>query len=177
VAGHNAGGIYYSASPVFPLEIINTTIVGNTADANQLGSGKGGGIYGASFQENVYLRNSILFGNIDTGGETPDCAGVVVSEDYNFVGDPSGCSLIGNLFNSFIGVDPLLASLADNGGPTQTMALPPNSPAINTGSCLDLDGQFVLFDQRGFPRPPVNCDVGAFELTLGVQSVLPLIMR
>jgi hypothetical protein len=52
--------------------------------------------------------------------------------------------------------DPQLAALADNGGPTETMALAAGSPAIDVGtSCPDTD-------QRGMPRNG-PCDAGAFE--------------
>ena len=57
-----------------------------------------------------------------------------------------------------------LDSLADNGGPTQTMALGSDSAAIDyipisTGLCPSTD-------QRGFLRPDdgeIACDVGAYE--------------
>ena len=57
--------------------------------------------------------------------------------------------------------DPLLAPLADNGGPTLTHALLAGSPAIDTG-----DNFFGLpTDQRGSPRVSgVATDIGAFEL-------------
>lgn len=52
--------------------------------------------------------------------------------------------------------DPALAALADNGGPTQTMALAAASPAVDAGkTCPTLD-------QRGKPRVGA-CDSGAFE--------------
>jgi hypothetical protein len=52
--------------------------------------------------------------------------------------------------------DPLLDPLADNGGPTETMALRAGSPAIDLGSgCPPRD-------QRGVPRAGV-CDSGAYE--------------
>lgn len=53
-----------------------------------------------------------------------------------------------------------LGPLADNGGPTETHALPPDSPAVDaaTGDC-------PASDQRGASRPYGSaCDVGAFEL-------------
>lgn len=53
-------------------------------------------------------------------------------------------------------VDPLLEALADNEGPTPTMALTAGSPAI------DLGGECSMFDQRGMPRVGA-CDAGAFE--------------
>ena len=53
-------------------------------------------------------------------------------------------------------VDPLLEPLADNGGPTPTMALGDESPAIDAGAdCPETD-------QRGEPRAGA-CDVGAYE--------------
>lgn len=52
--------------------------------------------------------------------------------------------------------DPMLQALADNGGPTPTMALSAGSPAIDAGTgCPE-------FDQRGEPRVG-PCDSGAFE--------------
>jgi hypothetical protein len=52
--------------------------------------------------------------------------------------------------------DPALEALADNGGPTETMALPAGSPAIDVGAdCSELD-------QRGMPRAGA-CDSGAYE--------------
>ena len=58
-----------------------------------------------------------------------------------------------------VGVDPLLdpAGLQDNGGPTQTFALLPGSPALDAGSndqAVGPDGQPLAYDQPGpgFPR-------------------------
>ena len=56
--------------------------------------------------------------------------------------------------------DPLLGPLQDNGGPTQTHALLPGSPAIDHGS--NSGGQ--PSDQRGRPREVGGLpDIGAFE--------------
>ncbi|HEY2976231.1 MAG TPA: choice-of-anchor Q domain-containing protein, partial [Pyrinomonadaceae bacterium] len=68
------------------------------------------------------------------------------------------------------GANPMLAALADNGGPTHTMALSTGSPAIDAGVAAG-----ASFDQRGLPRtfddPGVvnaatsdGTDIGAFEL-------------
>lgn len=177
-AGSHGGGIYYSTSANVDLEIVNATIVQNIADFDASGSGSGGGFasQGSPF-ENVFMRNSILFGNIDTGGEAPDCDGTIVSRDYNFIGDLTSCDLVDDPGNTVIGVDPLLLPLADNGGPTRTMALQQNSPASGAGSCTDLDDSPVIFDQRMFPRPVMDCDVGAFELDPWHIAVLPFIHR
>jgi len=65
--------------------------------------------------------------------------------------------------------------LADNGGPTQTLAIEPNSPAINAGDesvCSSTTGTAPVanLDQRGFVRPApgeTNCSIGAFEYHSG----------
>jgi hypothetical protein len=62
---------------------------------------------------------------------------------------------------------PWPGALADNGGPTLTHALPPDSPAVDAGVCGTL-----LTDQRGESRPgqgSTRCDAGAFE----AQGVAP----
>jgi hypothetical protein len=58
------------------------------------------------------------------------------------------------------GTNPLLAPLANNGGPTQTRALLPGSPAVDkyTGA------ECPALDQRAYKRPAGQaCDIGAFE--------------
>jgi hypothetical protein len=77
-----------------------------------------------------------------------------------------------------INTDPLLGSLADNGGLTQTMALLPGSPAIDQGTSAG-----ATTDQRGDPRPrnitavansDDGADVGAFELQSTTASPISL---
>src|SRR5262249_50678305 len=79
----------------------------------------------------------------------------------------------------FINTDPQLGPLQNNGGPTQTQALLPGSPAIDAGD----NAGCPATDQRGGPRPldakvagVAVCDIGAFEVeTLGfIQASLEL---
>jgi len=72
----------------------------------------------------------------------------------------------GDVFGSFdgtpnlIGGDPRLSPLADNGGPTWTMALLPDSPVIDAAATLP----DVTTDQRGVVRPYGTApDLGAYE--------------
>jgi parallel beta-helix repeat protein len=59
--------------------------------------------------------------------------------------------------------DPLLTSLGQFGGPTETDAILAGSPAIGAGSgCPPID-------QRGFTRSD-PCDIGAFEYVAGVTA-------
>ena len=55
--------------------------------------------------------------------------------------------------------DPELGPLADDGGPTQTMALLPGSPAIGAGTAVS----GVTTDQRGQPLDTPTPDVGAYQ--------------
>lgn len=58
-----------------------------------------------------------------------------------------------------------LGFLQNNGGPTETQALSHRSAAVDiVTDCTFINGDPVLTDQRGFLRPPTNCDAGAFEL-------------
>ena len=65
------------------------------------------------------------------------------------------------------GVDPQLLPLANNGGPTETHALSPTSPAVDAGATTT-----VASDQRGFLRD-ANPDSGAFELNATTTASNP----
>jgi CSLREA domain-containing protein len=55
----------------------------------------------------------------------------------------------------------------DNGGPTLTIGLTPNTktnPAVDAGGNDTCKGSIGAIDQRGRPRPVNACDIGAFEL-------------
>jgi hypothetical protein len=141
------------------LTISNSTLSGNTA-YGALGS-TGGGIYNSA--ASATLQNSIV-ANSPSGG---NCYGTVTSKGYN-LGSDSTCNLSGpgDLNNT----DPMLGPLQNNGGPTQTMALPSGSPAIDAGNprgCTDGLGHLLKTDQRGKPRPNPEdtggCDIGAYE--------------
>ncbi|MBP7475841.1 MAG: Ig-like domain repeat protein, partial [Pyrinomonadaceae bacterium] len=93
-----------------------------------------------------------------------------VNASYSLVEEGLTC-LNGTNSNNLTG-DPMLGPLANNGGPTQTHALMPTSPAYDKGNAFGL-----TLDQRGagFPRtinnpsiPPAtggdNTDIGAFEI-------------
>ena len=91
----------------------------------------------------------------------------MTSDGYNISSD-STCGFGGP--GDMRDTDPLLGPLQNNGGPTQTMALPSGSPAIDTGNptaCTDSLGHLLKTDQRGMPRPDKEdtggCDIGAYE--------------
>jgi hypothetical protein len=61
--------------------------------------------------------------------------------------------------DNLVDTNPELLPLADNGGPTETEALAPTSPAIGADAACPPP----TTDQRGVPRPPGHCDIGAFQ--------------
>ena len=87
---------------------------------------------------------------------------------YNLIGTGGSGGLVNGTNGNQVGVaNPGLGPLAYYGGPTQTIALLPGSPAIGAGSnalAVDANGNRLTTDQRGFPRI-VNgiVDIGAFE--------------
>jgi len=147
------GGLFQSAGT---LVINNSTFSGNIAR-----EGKGGAIFNIK-GSTVVLQNSIVANN--TGG---NCHGHVASNGYNLSSDNS-CNFNGP--GDLNDTDPKLGNLRNNGGPTKTMALPPGSPAIDSGNpsgCTDGQGHLLKTDQRGKPRPDKEdtggCDMGAYE--------------
>lgn len=132
--------------------IANSTITNNSAYT-------GGGIY--SNDTTINTLSSIISGNTsDEGGDDIYLNGGEANSLFSILGTTSG-DVYDRGFNEFY-ADPLLAPLADNGGPTETHALMAGSPAINRGF------NFVasLTDQRlaGFPRTLDGAtDMGAFE--------------
>ena len=104
------------------------------------------------------MKNTIVADN--TGG--PDCGGtgIITSNDHNLDSDNS-CNLTGA--NDISSGTADLGLLANNGGPTKTHALGPNSDARQAGNTT------LTTDQRGFARPaPAGTvpDIGAFEAGL-----------
>ena len=100
-------------------------------------------------------------------------AGTIGDAGYNISDDTScGFAKTGSA-NNGDGVDPLLSTdgLANNGGPTATIALDSESPAIDAiplADCTDLNSNPIHTDQRGALRPDpgevkVICDIGAYE--------------
>jgi hypothetical protein len=137
------------------LRVRDSTIYANTANSGRT-IATGGGI--ANLSGTLTLMNTIVAG--DTATYSPDLVGAVYSLGYNLIQDASGAGLTGDTASILFGADPRLGPLAYNGGPTPTMALLPDSPAINRGH---FTGSPTV-DQRGSPRVIGGAmDVGAYE--------------
>ena len=165
-ASWNGGGIGTLADWDQTVDLVNCTIYTNTASNN------GGGMQlETTFMVNV--KNTIVAGN-GADGVGPDIWGKIQSYDYNLVQDISGVTIQGMTTHNITGTNPMLGPMANNGGRTWTRALLVGSPAINAGSCTDINGDPITVDQRGVTRIS-PCDIGAYEYV--VQVYLPLVMR
>jgi hypothetical protein len=148
--------------------------VGDTiADNDTVNSGpgiyiepEGGNPTAATFED------TLLSANTKSTAE-PEIEGPF-SAAFSLIGDALGGLELTEVLpgSNLLGVDPQLGPLADNGGPTQTMALPVTSPAVNSGAAFGLPT-----DQRDDPRPVAypgisassapgsdSSDIGAYEL-------------
>ena len=142
-ANNNGGGLYHDSSTAATLTSV--TISNNFADNDADGSGIGGGIKVVS--GSVVLKNTIVAGNFNEDGVTDsadDVSGIINDlSSFNLIGIDTG--MPGNISNGSQGnqigsgtpIDAKLDPLAFNGGPTQTHALQPTSPAIDTGNSFN----------------------------------------
>lgn len=145
--GGDGGGIDNAGS----LTVVDSTIAYNQA----LNPGGGGGLYDEAGSTTT-LDNTIVALNTDSGG-ADDIAGLALfpTSGYNLVGIDETGSLTNGVNGNLVGVtNPGLGPLTDNGGPTETMALLPGSPAIDAGSnaLVAIDpatGPPIGTDQRG----------------------------
>src|SRR5262249_55686814 len=154
----SGGGILNGISAT--ATITNCTIVGNHADVN------GGGIdNSASPQGTVTIKNTIIAGNtaqIAAGSDHgPDCDGPLNSLGHNLVQNVTSALAATDITGS----PAMLGPLAGNGGPTQTHALSPCSPAVDAGDDSVLTDPDLMIDQRGLTRKArAHVDIGAYEL-------------
>jgi CSLREA domain-containing protein len=150
-----AGGIGAVGSS---LTLNNDTIAKNTATS---GSGGGGIDHFSDGTKFVTMGNTIVAANDPTNCHLT--ANTMTSQGHNLVTGRS-CQLNGT--GDRTGSPAGLTRLANNGGPTPTMALTPTSAAANHGGT-----NCEPKDQRGVTRPqgPV-CDIGAYEMPRAIVT-------
>ncbi len=151
------------------------------ADAGP-GELSGGGLYVYSGQvtlESVTIADNPS-GVVQVGGTVQATDALLADNGYSGTGGTAGAdysntgtgsavatfSLFGTTpvsvttdATDLIGVNPLLSPLGDYGGPTETIALLPGSPAIGAGTAIS----GITTDQRGLPLDSPNPDIGAFQ--------------
>ena len=191
---NGAGGLAYGGAitngGAATLNIKHSTISGNSAQAGNSGvaqsgstkplrlvaEGTGGGIRVGSgtvtLENTIIANNTAANGTGDTTGAPtpgPDIDGAVTSNGHNLLGnttDATGFTGTGDL----TGANPMLDSLADNGGPTKTMKLLTGSDAIDagvaSGATFDQRGKPRTYDDPGVPNEATSdgTDIGAYEL-------------
>lgn len=189
-----AGGAMYLLSLNGDVEILFTTISGNSSANSTV---QIGGYNGHTMD----VTGTIITDNSTASGTGTQATDILYVNNYfsglltltnslimGTVTTPGSVDGGGNL----LGVSAQLESLADNGGPTRTMAPLTGSPVIDAGpltwTAFTGDG----FDQRATPWLRVDgtrADIGAYEVqaapeptttispdptsTVGVESVVP----
>jgi hypothetical protein len=138
------------------LQMFDSTVFNNTS-ANAAG--------GLVTLTTATLDNTIITGNHDTGANSfNDITGNVTGSN-NLLGVGAITGVSNGVAGNIVGpIDPKLGPLGYYGGPVQTVALLPTSPAINAGSNTLLPTDTAV-DSRRQPRI-VNgtVDIGAYEL-------------
>ncbi len=190
VAEGSGGGIKISepySSAGGNVFIRHSTITNNRADSDDNDTGTGGGIDIGYSLTNVTIDHTIIAGNFRGIESTPDDVSHALfgpsplAAMWSLIGDGTG-AIIDDIAGNLIGnvtvlgpIDPLLAPLAWNGGPTETHALLAGSPAIDAGdpSATGLP----TYDQRGegFLRKYGSAvDIGAYEI--GLAKVIQVVV-
>ena len=156
------GGVLAALDPTATepseVDILNSMIAGNSVGTAGVGGGLA--IYNPTpgVVTQLSAKNTIVAGNTGPTGSS-DCGAVaMLASDHNLSSDAS-CMFTdaGSKENA----DPQLGPLQNNGGETDTLALPAGSPAVDAGTNVGCPPT----DQRGVARPQGSaCDIGAFEL-------------
>jgi predicted outer membrane repeat protein len=159
LSGNSDGeGIFSDTGSV--VTVTNSTLSGNSA----------GGIF------NEYNATAAVAATI-VATSTPgkDCSGSITDAGYNL--DNDGSCGFSATNHSQSDVNPYLGPLQNNGGPTETQAPAPGSPALNQmplGTVADGVTLCPGTDQRGVVRPQgPECDIGAVELVFPKAIISP----
>ncbi|MCK6578929.1 MAG: hypothetical protein L6Q98_12565 [Anaerolineae bacterium] len=190
VATSYGGGVANSSAT---LHVINSTISGNSATGTSATHGGGAidsfGTSVLSFYNSTITNNTAVAPNTHKSGiwmESGTTAGyfnTILADNnganncffefgttWGYVANIDSGTSCGFTVGTYNNTNPLLAPLAYNGGPTQTHALLPGSPAINHGengyAVEEDDTTPLTTDQRGAGFPRIigsTVDIGAYE--------------
>lgn len=159
--GGTGGGAIYVAS-TSTVNLLHCTLANNSAH------NRGGGVLidGTLFATNcIFSRNSDGRGDLEISNK-----GGTNNTAFSIVRVGTGSDLTNNVSGNLVGtpdnpIDAQLGELQANGGPTWTMALLANSPALNIADA----GNSAPTDQRGVDRPQGPApDRGALEATVNL---------
>ena len=178
-AGNKGGGLQVGGSTAV-VTVDYSTFSGNIANDDDSNPATPPGLTaGGALQitlGSITITRSILADSLVTNGAvgTPkDCdkaAAATTSITNSLVENNNDCT------GTITVGDPQLVALADNGGPTQTMAIPVISPAYN--GVLAANCGPITTDQRGLTRPQVvDCDMGAYEVQNPASPTILSVLR
>ena len=160
------------------LTLRNVTLAKDILDETTSGTGTGANLQldasGGNTAPAISIKNSVIAypspaadGNCNWSGTG---SGPATSVGHNISDDATcGFTATGDQQN----VDPLLDTLANKGGQTDTLALLAGSPAIDAGDntgCPATDQRGIIRPQDGDGEGTATCDVGAFELAAATGS-------
>lgn len=186
--GNATGGGLYNTGAV---QVVNCTFsmggaIGGTNGFGGSGVASSGGNGGRGSRRGGNIANvakkkkgSFLLANSIVGKTLsgPGSFGTIIDGGYNISADKSiPFKPAKKKGTSLINTDPKVGDLADNGGPTETIALPTNSPAVDFINPITTNTPPDV-DQRGQSRPIqvfTNdwSDAGAFELNPNEVTIL-----
>jgi len=147
-AAGNGGGVFIDDMAGESATLTNVTITNNRA---HIGSSGSGGVIDQAAGI-VTLGNTIVAGNFTgASGTTADDVKrtLSASSSFNLFGTGGSGGLTSANNNQINVANPGLAGLANNGGPTQTVALLAGSPALDAGSNALATAAGLTADQRG----------------------------
>jgi hypothetical protein len=155
------GGLFNSTNGSFLG--VNVTFASNLCNAEPPNFGTYPDLYTNGFAAGAEIANtngtvSLLNSVIACGCTNGNAYGTVIDLGDNISSDGTANFNSGSSYNF---TDPLLGPLANNGGPTLTMALSPASPAIDFANSAGAPPD----DQRGYARPVGIgvIDLGAYQ--------------
>jgi hypothetical protein len=178
--GKGFGGAVFNLNGVFAAT--GATFAANSATPNTVNA-EGSSIYNLAYDgataraAQATLRNTIVDSGTGDAGLVSNKSTFITPANLGAANATLGADDIvrtsvtadgGAITGTALTTDPLLGPLADNGGPTLTMAPAASSPAIDAGSASGL-----TTDQRGLPRPSNilevpdvsnGADIGAVEV-------------
>jgi hypothetical protein len=156
--GGRTGGLI-STSLSFSMS--NSTVAFNKA-ATTMGASPGMAVFATTMTlDSNIVSNNVLDTGVPNDISISTTEGGAVSGNNNLIFAPNA-SLPSD---TIVGSCPLLGTLRDNGGPTETIALQSHSPAIDTG--INKFQTALPYDQRGMPFARTSGaapDIGAYEI-------------
>lgn len=166
-ANQSLGGVQggFPATPGMGVGAIFVLDGSATITESTFSGNVGGAVYslGLTNESHLNVGSSVL-----AGSSGADCGfdrrGWFNSLGHNLVESLGSCVAVAS---DITGVDPMLAALADEGGPTATMLPSSASAVLGAGVCA------LASDQRGRPRSAApSCDIGAVELDRAAITVV-----